>query len=118
MLQLGPNPSEVENKLLLPEEEIEVKNGSSINLISDDLKYTLEFLDLEPRNRTKHKHQSPNTTPKRLKTVTSPSRSDSGTSLNKGASHSGESATILAAEPTFYHTKENDYGKLVLIILS
>ncbi|KAG8198999.1 hypothetical protein JTE90_001798 [Oedothorax gibbosus] len=100
VLQLGPNPSEVENKLLIPEEEIKVKNGSSINLIVEDLKYTLEFLDLEPRHHTKHKHHSPNVTPKKLKTVTSPSRTDNDSMDTENCSSSLFPTDVDSVLPT------------------
>ncbi|GBM83234.1 hypothetical protein AVEN_81999-1 [Araneus ventricosus] len=68
--QLGPNPSEVENKLLVCETEAEISDGTSVNLLENDLKFTLEFLDSEDTGRNKHKHlskTSPHNTPKKLK---------------------------------------------------
>ncbi|GFY60120.1 hypothetical protein TNIN_354521 [Trichonephila inaurata madagascariensis] len=70
--QMGPNPSEIDNKLLVLQEETEVPDGTSVNLLEDDLKFTLEFLDSEPKIRNKHHSKiSPDVTPKKLKTTDS-----------------------------------------------
>ncbi|PRD21280.1 UNVERIFIED_CONTAM: Pnkp [Trichonephila clavipes] len=70
--QMGLNPSEINNKLLVLHEEIEVPDGTSVNLLKDDLKFTLEFLDSEPKIRNKHHLKlSPHATPKKLKTTDS-----------------------------------------------
>ncbi|GFX60376.1 hypothetical protein TNCV_4075981 [Trichonephila clavipes] len=69
---MGLNPSEINNKLLVLHEEIEVPDGTSVNLLKDDLKFTLEFLDSEPKIRNKHHLKlSPHATPKKLKTTDS-----------------------------------------------
>ncbi|GFT86226.1 hypothetical protein NPIL_88431 [Nephila pilipes] len=81
--QLGPNPSEVDNKLLVFQAEAEVSDGASINLLEEDLKFTLEFLDSEPKIRNKHHSKiSPDVTPKKLKTTNS-IRDENSFSLSK-----------------------------------
>ncbi|GIX86188.1 hypothetical protein CEXT_383971 [Caerostris extrusa] len=77
--QLGANPSEIENKLLVFQTEVEIFDGANINLLEEDLKYTLEFLDLESDIRSKKKHHSkisPDVTPKKLKVTDSPIEND------------------------------------------
>ncbi|CAL1286760.1 unnamed protein product [Larinioides sclopetarius] len=78
--QLGPNPSEVENKLLVCDTETEISDGASVNLLENDLKFTLEFLDTEDNSRNKHKNLSKTSldnTPKKLK-IENSSRNENG----------------------------------------
>ncbi|XP_054720031.1 uncharacterized protein F21D5.5-like [Uloborus diversus] len=78
ILQLGPNPSEIENKLVAAQEHIEVPNGASVNLIKDDLKYTVEFLDEDHDHSTRHRHHprhSSHNSNKKLKVDEAPNAS-------------------------------------------
>ncbi|KAF8781717.1 bifunctional polynucleotide phosphatase/kinase-like [Argiope bruennichi] len=99
--QLGPNPSEVDNKLLVCETEAEVSDGASINLLEDDLKFTLEFLDSESNSRNKHKHlskNSPDNTPKKLKIENSSGNESSFSASNFQDSSPSTSNVVISNE--------------------
>lgn len=78
VVQFGPNPSQVNDKLLVPQAMEEVMDGASINLIENDLKYTFEFLNEECSISSRHKHHtkhSPEKSSKKQKfSPTSPTR--------------------------------------------
>lgn len=58
IVQLGANPSEVDNTVLHLQQTTEAYQGSSVNLLKGELQYTLEFVGKEdksgPRSRTRH----------------------------------------------------------------
>lgn len=72
VMQFGPNPSEVNDKLLIQQETVDIFSGSNINLVKDDLKYTLEFLHEELHHGSRQKHHSkysPQKSHKKLKVL-------------------------------------------------
>ena len=87
--QCGPNSSEVDNKLLVQQETVEVSDGSSINLLEGDLKFTLEFLKDAVHIGSKQKYSkssSPEKSHKRIKVLSELVSSTETDSHNEEAS--------------------------------
>lgn len=53
--QLGQNPSEIDSKLVNINEEVKILEGADVNLIKDDLKYTLEFVTHNSQENSRHR---------------------------------------------------------------